>query len=826
VGGELPVESNTYLSYVAINGQGDFIIAASLWGGGYSIHRYSANGQPLGNWSTNSPYPHVSDVALADNGEYVIALNVFTGNYSGYLAHFSSTDAPLGNGISIDDVFFRNYPQPAVAFGSDGRLAVTWVSSSYSANNQTMARLYREIPHPASVGGRVWNDRNLNGVQDAGEIGMRDVIVNLYKGASLFASRYTSYEGQYRFDDLVPGDSYSLEFVVPDGYFATEMDRGTDDAADSDADPITGRTAPFSLSDDEINLHQDLGIIKDECVISGVKFNDRDRDGLRDPGEEGLAGWIIFLDTNRNGKLDENETSTSTDNLGAYALSGLTPGSYNVAEVPQVHWRSIAPPAGSQTVTLVRGQILGDVDFAGHTRVRDSTATAAGDVFVVSSVASQQISPAVASDADGDYVIAWQAVGDGGAGWDIFARRYDSSGRPRGNTFRVNTTTAGDQVTPALASDRRGNFVITWASESIGGSGWDIYALRYDRNGRVRGGEFRVNSTIALNQTNPAIAMDRIGDFTIVWRSASDFYWGGDVYAQCFNAAGQRRGGEFRVNADSDRNQTDPSIAFDADGDFIVAWAASYGYGDPGEVLARRYNANASPRGEEFRVGSGGSPAVAMDARGDFVVASTFYSTVHVQRYSRAGIAQGSAVTVSTDGRLQYPPSVAMDNDGDFAVAWSGFFYGSGGYGGNWASTAGAHEEGPTDGYSPGGGYRPSPVTTTARRYNAAGVAQGDAFTLASGTGFTCSIAMDNDGDLVVAWEGSVGTVPSIYAQRYHTDPALRAAPTVRALNEHDDHVTDIEHVWDDVATLKTAKRREVAFEGVSVTVICEAPGS
>jgi hypothetical protein len=59
-------------------------------------------------------------------------------------------------------------------------------------------------------------------------------------------------------------------------------------------------------------------------ALYGVKFDDRDNDGVRDTGEPGLEGVTLFIDANGNNTLDPGETSTLTDANGEYAFRGLT----------------------------------------------------------------------------------------------------------------------------------------------------------------------------------------------------------------------------------------------------------------------------------------------------------------------------------------------------------------------------------------------------------------------------------------------------------------------------------------------------------------------
>jgi LPXTG-motif cell wall-anchored protein len=71
----------------------------------------------------------------------------------------------------------------------------------------------------------------------------------------------TDGNGNYRFDNLPPGD-YIVEFSnLPPTFGATSVNRG-DASGDSDADPITLRTPIISLSAGEVDLTWDLGIVQ------------------------------------------------------------------------------------------------------------------------------------------------------------------------------------------------------------------------------------------------------------------------------------------------------------------------------------------------------------------------------------------------------------------------------------------------------------------------------------------------------------------------------------------------------------------------------------
>ncbi len=123
--------------------------------------------------------------------------------------------------------------------------------------------------------------------------------------------------------------------------------------------------------------------------IHGTKWWDRDGDGVRSEKEPGLANWQIYLDLNRNGRLDvdpqtgaalepvtttmADDRRTEKDESGQYWFDDLLPGNYLVAEVPQPGWTATFPLAslgGTHFIRLEGGQTTEGVDF-GNQQVGD-----------------------------------------------------------------------------------------------------------------------------------------------------------------------------------------------------------------------------------------------------------------------------------------------------------------------------------------------------------------------------------------------------------------------------------------------------------------------
>src|SRR5438045_2968739 len=113
-----------------------------------------------------------------------------------------------------------------------------------------------------------------------------------------------------------------------------------------------------------------------------------------------------------------------------------------------------------------------------------------------------QLNPAVAADADGDVVVAWQSNNQAGpsSGYDVYAQRFGASGAPLGGEFRVNATTTDAQRHPAVAADAAGDFVVAWDSGNQDGSLVGVYAQRYSAAGAALGTEFRANTYTSNSQ--------------------------------------------------------------------------------------------------------------------------------------------------------------------------------------------------------------------------------------------------------------------------------------------------------------------------------------
>jgi hypothetical protein len=81
----------------------------------------------------------------------------------------------------------------------------------------------------------------------------------------------------------------------------------------------------------------------------------------------------------------------------------------------------------------------------------------------------KQEGPAVAVVAGGISVIVWEEAEDrDGDGRGIFGRVFSAAGMPLSDDLQINTTSAGSQYQPAIASARQGSVVVVWTTYSGG----------------------------------------------------------------------------------------------------------------------------------------------------------------------------------------------------------------------------------------------------------------------------------------------------------------------------------------------------------------------
>ena len=292
----------------------------------------------------------ISTTTTNSNGNYLFT-NVAAGTYklkfydlpSGW--HFTSKDAG-SNDLLDSDV------DP-----STGMTACFPIDVFNCDSNSTKwdAGIYYEQPQLyCSIGDKVWEDLNKNGIQDYGEPGVANITVKLFSCSTSIPVdvKVTNAQGYYQFNN-VPAGYYYIKFEnLPTGYVFTVKDAGSNDILDSDVDPSTGKTACFPIDPqncDSNSIRWDAGIYlcPPTYEVSGMVFNDVNGNGTKDFGEVGIPNVLIKL----WGTSANLIATTLTNSQGQFKFTGVVPGDYHVQEIDPPGYISTTPNSFFITVS-------------------------------------------------------------------------------------------------------------------------------------------------------------------------------------------------------------------------------------------------------------------------------------------------------------------------------------------------------------------------------------------------------------------------------------------------------------------------------------------
>jgi len=215
------------------------------------------------------------------------------------------------------------------------------------------------IPPVNALGDFVWLDENADGIQNEGEPGLEDIIVNIYDAntGELVNSTATDENGFYWFDGLANGDYYIELNKVSGTLEVTDQNGGTDGTNDSDINSdLTSDVVTLEGGIDYPDL--DAGLFE-IAGLGGTVWLDTDGDGIMDLGENGIEGVpVTLLDG------DGNIIATTLTNAdGNYSFNGLTPGEYTVI-VPDLGPNGEdLTTIGELSTVLFSGDYVDDLDF-------------------------------------------------------------------------------------------------------------------------------------------------------------------------------------------------------------------------------------------------------------------------------------------------------------------------------------------------------------------------------------------------------------------------------------------------------------------------------
>lgn len=206
---------------------------------------------------------------------------------------------------------------------------------------------------PIEIGDRVWADTNNNGIQDPGEVGLANVLVELFDNNNQkIGQTLSNAQGYYLFSEantntpIQANTQYSIRISLQQtrlrGQAASQINP-TFTHINSDGNTSlfpSYSSAIIQTSEAGINIHNvDFGFTP-LFTVGDTVWEDKNNNGRQDANEQGLPNIPVRLyrDTNRDGIPDGDAiASTHTNAQGKYSFSNLLEGWFIV---------EITPPAG------------------------------------------------------------------------------------------------------------------------------------------------------------------------------------------------------------------------------------------------------------------------------------------------------------------------------------------------------------------------------------------------------------------------------------------------------------------------------------------------
>ena len=296
----------------------------------------------------------------------------------------------------------------------------------------------------------------------------------------------TDANGNYRFDWLVPGPNYYVEFVTPAALDLTRSDVGADDTLDSDANPANGFTTLIDLDNGPdpatggdpdnttVEPQWDAGMFFPNTIGDRI-WEDQNRNGIQEAGDTGISGVTVRLyQPGPNGSIGGGDDvlvgTTTTNGSGLYQFTGLPNGEYFVVVTPPTAaWLTSPTGVGADDAVDSDGT-AGAGDYAG--------------LVVMSDITTLQIEPGT----DGDLNTADDEA-ENDPTWDFGFYRLASIGNfvfeDLNRNGRQDAGEPGVEGVEVELLDSTGSVVATTATSPAGryeftGLEPDTYSVRFD----------------------------------------------------------------------------------------------------------------------------------------------------------------------------------------------------------------------------------------------------------------------------------------------------------------------------------------------------------
>jgi Astacin (Peptidase family M12A) len=305
-----------------------------------------------------------------------------------------------------------------------------------------------------------------------------------------------------------------------------------------------------------------------------------------------------------------------------------------------------------------------------------------GPITVNRFTKNEQQTPEVGMAGNGNFVSVWADDRDGNGFFQVKMRGFGANGRQFISQRTVNVNAAGQQIKPDIAVANDGRFVVVWQDDTDKNDVYQIKARGFEANGGERFSQRTINANARGQQTAPRIAIAPDGFFVVVWEDDADGNGLTSIRMRGFHADGTQRWAERRVNRRDRGQHRRPQIAMAPFGEFAVVWEDDADGNGVFQIRMRGYTADGTQKFSERTVnrvarGQQIEPDVAVDDVFRPVVVwaddrdrNDFFQ-IRMRGFDADGRERLAERTVNTDSDgQQHQPSIAMEANGRFTVAW------------------------------------------------------------------------------------------------------------------------------------------------------------
>jgi hypothetical protein len=188
---------------------------------------------------------------------------------------------------------------------------------------------------PAQVQGLAFQDQNHNGQRDSEEKGMANIKVQLLTAENSVAAEQTSAaNGYYFFEDLDEA-VYHVKFSRPVGYSFSPKDSSAEEALDSDVNPYTGESDPFTIAArGEIMTDLDAGLFEEPTMawITGFQVEREQDGGIRLMWETGSEVDVVGFNIYRSTTADRSQETINPEPIFSTAPGSIIGAPYTYVD--------------------------------------------------------------------------------------------------------------------------------------------------------------------------------------------------------------------------------------------------------------------------------------------------------------------------------------------------------------------------------------------------------------------------------------------------------------------------------------------------------------